>query len=741
LCGIVEYKRTLARTHCKSQSCRKTIPLSSQATAQPGPCRIIAESLDRTSFASETQLPVPYKLVLWCRFLFRTTTRIDHKFINGIVNLFDWGFQRRPCVHFWRARIVFTSMDGVTSRIFNRKFSREELKLNTGDFSHTIQPFNSGASSAEHLARHFEKSLATAGNEILHEQMKNGDANPNHFYVSQKKGLMSASTSTFSKQDAAAAAAAYSVKFDLVGPNGGGNASQQQHLNRRQHHQSPRPTNPSSMKSTRMHSMARLKKGLSSTMATGDSPYNVGVSSPMARMRDSSLRMETSTNSNGNNGTAQDLTVKYPSRTTSKQRTKSEDEIKKETRDNWKRKMKIAKAKKRRERQALDDYTVGSNTHFARNSAIIGCVLDNVERTKLFKRITSCTGGECHRAGAGTASEYEGSEYGSTSSGSESYTEDDYSDYDDDDDTFEIARAPGTRRGNNNNKHRGRSGKRGGRSRHRESSLDRSYEYSVDTTVPEEMTASFLSTGDDRTDTSDQDSPRHRSKSTERAPSISTTGFSNATDHAHYGMPSPSWQTLTNPHHESPNDSSFIQAFIRDFATKGESLLWHQETSASDPRNVFVRLKRGYRLLDGTYCAPRLIWTDHRKDLNYGFDMFDIHSLEHADRLQLSNFPYTVPECSVVLQLKNSTSFIFESGTERDAMRFVRGIRWIVGRLTYNLVVGSLDINRELLDLGLMEPPTSSTESTFFTHLDWSRAMDDLTEQLIENAVASRFEV
>jgi len=169
-------------------------------------------------------------------------------------------------------------------------------------------------------------------------------------------------------------------------------------------------------------------------------------------------------------------------------------------------------------------------------------------------------------------------------------------------------------------------------------------------------------------------------------------------------------------------------------------MLWHQETSLMNPSNVTIRLRKGYRLPDGTYCAPRLIWTDLRRDQNYGFGIFDIRSLNHASIAHLHNFPYAIPGRSVLLHLKNSTSFIFEAGTEEDAVRLVRGLRSAIARLSYNLVIGNLDVSCELLDLGPGMEPKRKQRSGYL-EFDWSRAMDDVTEQLIENAVSSTFEV
>lgn len=443
------------------------------------------------------------------------------------------------------------------------------------------------------------------------------------------------------------------------------------------------------------------------------SPYH-SMTSPMARMRNNSFQMDAMTSDND----------RPP-----KKETKSDREVKKEKQRQWKKKAQIAKAKQRRERQALrDEYTVGSS-HFGDKTTttttnpIIGCVLDNVEKTDFFKRLQQCSGGGVpyNPRNACNTSEYEESEYGSASStGSEFYsTEGDDDTLVDDD---------------------GRERQQQRKKKWDDSSMDGP---SVDTTVPEELTRSFLS----------EDSADHREEGAisrskaELNQSLETT----ATDYAFVAYSSfdnSSKKTASrnnrssNLNNRSPNrhmpagkTPNYMKAFLQDMESKGESMLWHQETSSMDPTTIVVRLKQGYRLANGRYCAPRLIWTDVRNNENYGFDVFEIKSLDHASVLHLKDFPYAMPGRSVLLHLRNSSTFIFEAGTEEEMMRFVCGIRWVVARMAHNLAVGNVDGSCEMLDLGFSDPKRRS----MFAEFDWSRAMDDVTEAMIDNALASSF--
>jgi hypothetical protein len=61
-----------------------------------------------------------------------------------------------------------------------------------------------------------------------------------------------------------------------------------------------------------------------------------------------------------------------------------------------------------------------------------------------------------------------------------------------------------------------------------------------------------------------------------------------------------------------------------------------------------------------------------------------------------------------------------------DAYRFVHGMQWLISRLVFHLVMGDIDGSCELLDLGRLQ-----TSSPSLREFDWSRAMDDVTDQLL----------
>jgi hypothetical protein len=425
---------------------------------------------------------------------------------------------------------------------------------------------------------------------------------------------------------------------------------------------------------------------------------------------------------------------------------KPDNQIKKEKRRRWKQKMRIAQEGQRKERQALDDNSIMSNQFNGR--AIISCVLDNVERTKLFKQLTQCG------VLADEASDYEESEFESSTSGASVSEEDE--------DEYSALRKDVPR---------GRHW--GGRTRKppsRDSSVEPSVETSVDSSILRDMVdrsgtrnknggAGHISTTtvegieksvDEKVGVASSrntsSSIRAATTSTEPGKIPDPHGFRIESKLKGVAVSSsvPAYRTNPSRHSSStmssspaslaPRSKSFVRTFIEELRTNGESMIWHKDTTMN-PSTITICLKAGYRCPDGSHGGPRLVWSAIKKDQKYGIDLFDIRSLERADALHLGNFPYAMPGRSVCLKTTTGASFIFEAATEEDAWNFLRGMRWVVARLAYNLVIGNLEVSCELLDLGLVDShadwsPRSAME------FEWSRAMDDVTDQLVEKTLA-----
>jgi len=597
-------------------------------------------------------------------------------------------------------------------------------------------------------------------NSFVQELPNSSPDDHNSFLSSPKRGLMSASTSAFTKpiiernvsEDVTVTRRTKgnrSVDYEEWSQsNSQIYGSDHQSQSQSQCMSPPKqPLNPTATNAMARHVVNKLRKDAIGMIAAGDTNANAASTpyyrrpSPIARIRESSFHdefneMNPDADANDNdNDNDNDNPVKEP---------KSEREVKDERSRQWKKKAKIAKAKQRRERQkkaALDDRTVGTESIYGSNP-LIGCVLDNVEKTDFFQRITSCGGGTYYRRPFAN-NDPEESEYESASSAASD------GEFDSEEDNTEHETTESETPGKDNGGKRERAGRQGNKKLKSIGSRDTSSTGpSVDTTVPEEMNESFL-TDDGAEHHEGGWANRSRfelNRSMEAGNSLAATlggrSNSNTSEYAFAAFSSSLDGSISQ--NKAARDNNYtsgsnhapahMKAFLQDMESKGESMLWHQETSAIDPTTVVLRLKKGYRLPSGTYCAPRLIWTDLRNNHNYGFDVFDIRSLDHASMLHLKDFPYAIPGRSVLLHLRNSTSYIFEAGTEEDVARFVRGIKWVIARLARNLILGNFEGSCEMLDLGF---GVRSTGSEF----DWSRAMDDVTDILIDNALASTFEV
>jgi hypothetical protein len=185
-----------------------------------------------------------------------------------------------------------------------------------------------------------------------------------------------------------------------------------------------------------------------------------------------------------------------------------------------------------------------------------------------------------------------------------------------------------------------------------------------------------------------------------------------------------------------PKDKHFIKAFTRDMTTTGFQLLWHKEKVSINPSRVTLCLKPGYDTPGGSYCGPRLFWADRSikldKTTSGNLNLFDIHSLERAKPIHLGDYPFAIPGRSIFLKLTRGREFVFEANSEQDAAWFVHGMRWVIARFSFNLVIGNVDVSCELLDLGLKERPAKAPR-TLFEEALWARAMDDVTDQLVDS--------
>lgn len=115
------------------------------------------------------------------------------------------------------------------------------------------------------------------------------------------------------------------------------------------------------------------------------------------------------------------------------------------------------------------------------------------------------------------------------------------------------------------------------------------------------------------------------------------------------------------------------------------------------------------------YQAPR------RESLS----LFDIASIQRAaDSLNLNAFPHAIPDHSILITLTDSSCFLFEAPDIENARTFMRGLRWIEARMTFNIIVGNMNVCSEMF---------ITNEQSCEGHLT-AEVFQEMTSQLVDKA-------
>lgn len=179
-------------------------------------------------------------------------------------------------------------------------------------------------------------------------------------------------------------------------------------------------------------------------------------------------------------------------------------------------------------------------------------------------------------------------------------------------------------------------------------------------------------------------------------------------------------------------DKNFVKIFIRDVSKEGFPMIWHVPSvdgrKVDNPLEILAFLEMGCLLADGSFAGPRLAWYDpHGKSLG-AIDLLDIRSLQKATEAQLNIFPYATAANCMILRLHNSfEDLVLEAAGPEVAKIFIHGLRWVVARLAFNLIIGNRDVSCELLDVYDSKPNSPYSER--------SKAMNDATNQLVEKSL------
>jgi hypothetical protein len=464
------------------------------------------------------------------------------------------------------------------------------------------------------------------------------------------------------------------------------------------------------------------------------SPYSNSKSSPMARMRD-------------NSGQESSPAPSTPSR-------RKKEQIK----EAWKRKAKKAQQLQGREQEDQqdqeeedcddddDDYEDDDEKSRAvksRASSDLGMLdpifnaamtfTDDIPRSR--KEFMDMLNGKC-----GTTTE---------DASTDSESSNDYSDYD----SYSTPQSRSPRRRGRSKRNNDR--RRGTRTRSRERSKSREPQNSPDrparksknsTPESQQQPSPQKKQPPKKFETFDSDFPLPKSNSPDfplpksnsprkqtspAAKTTTTTTTSSSSSPTKSPRQSPTAATI------DPKDKSFIKVFINEIISQGFRMMWYKDRSSSDPSSIMLFLQHGHKSTNGEHGGPALVWTEDReKDQFFGVNIFDIRTLDRASSKVLGEKSFAMPSRCVFIRLAKGNEFVFEAESEQEAFRFVHGMKWVIARLTFNLVIGNLDVSCELVDVGLVKSSDlSSSTRSILEEAEAARAMDDVTVQMVDKSV------
>lgn len=177
-------------------------------------------------------------------------------------------------------------------------------------------------------------------------------------------------------------------------------------------------------------------------------------------------------------------------------------------------------------------------------------------------------------------------------------------------------------------------------------------------------------------------------------------------------------------------NKNFIREFITELSKDGIKLLQHRRShrqAFTRPTEVTAYLQLGTEADTVGFCEPCLQFLAHDGIPLVSVDLFDVRSLEKATAMQLQSYPLAVPGNSLLIRT-NPGDFVFEAKDEEDAVRIVHGMRWLIARLSFNLIIGNVNVSCELLDVGRKAFKQRVGDS------NRAKAMNDLTNHLVDKS-------
>mmetsp|Transcript_38771 Transcript_38771/g.79227 ORF Transcript_38771/g.79227 Transcript_38771/m.79227 type:complete len:724 (-) Transcript_38771:205-2376(-) len=191
-------------------------------------------------------------------------------------------------------------------------------------------------------------------------------------------------------------------------------------------------------------------------------------------------------------------------------------------------------------------------------------------------------------------------------------------------------------------------------------------------------------------------------------------------------------------------EGSILKAFVEQITKEGCPLIWHKVQDSNmymRPTSIRAFISLEDAADESSHMDPCLLWDIIVKDSSTtgvatsggeptrgSIGLFDISSVEKAGLMNLSSYPFAIPGNSFFVTLNNGGVILFEAKDEIEQKKFIQGLRWIVARLAFNLIVGNSRICTELLNYGGGEDNTVDAE-------DETRTMDDVTNHLVDKSI------
>lgn len=192
----------------------------------------------------------------------------------------------------------------------------------------------------------------------------------------------------------------------------------------------------------------------------------------------------------------------------------------------------------------------------------------------------------------------------------------------------------------------------------------------------------------------------------------------------------------------SGNGKSKSSLFLHSITNEGIRLIYYLPVhAASTTQDSNQPVKMFLKISDTkeNEVEPNLVWEirgniSPRRKKKYAslrvsgdsISLFDISSIQMAsDSINIDIFPDAEAENSVLITMNNGTVHLFEAESQYEARNVVHGLRWVVARLTFNIIVGNVNVVAEMLSLVDGDGPNELSEEV----------LHDVSAQLVKKSL------